>query len=48
MNTNAAFEKFQTKGNGFDVLQTKLVYIAMQLLSLGVGIWKVNAMGLLP
>jgi ER membrane protein complex subunit 4 len=48
MNTNAAFEKFQSKSNGFEMLQTKLVYIAMQILSLGVGVWKVNAMGLLP
>ncbi|PNY26625.1 ER membrane protein complex subunit 4 [Tolypocladium capitatum] len=48
MNTNLAFERFQTEGNSSKFLQTKLVYVAMQLVALAVGIWKVNAMGLLP
>ncbi|POR35917.1 ER membrane protein complex subunit 4 [Tolypocladium paradoxum] len=48
MSTNQAFERFQTQGNSSKVLQTKLVYVAMQLVALAVGIWKVNAMGLLP
>jgi hypothetical protein len=48
MNTNQAFERFQTEGNAGKVLQTKVVYVAMQFLALAVGVWKVNAMGLLP
>nr|KND92946.1 ER membrane protein complex subunit 4 [Tolypocladium ophioglossoides CBS 100239] len=50
MNTNLAFERFQTEGGNSSnkMLQTKLVYVAMQLVALAVGIWKVNAMGLLP
>jgi hypothetical protein len=48
MNTNTAFERFQTQGNAGQILQTKLVYVAMQVLALAVGIWKINAMGLLP
>ncbi|KAF4587398.1 ER membrane protein complex subunit 4 [Ophiocordyceps camponoti-floridani] len=48
MGTNQAFEKFRTDGNESKLLQTKVVYVAMQLVALGVGIWKVNAMGLLP
>ncbi|KAJ9149039.1 ER membrane protein complex subunit 4 [Pleurostoma richardsiae] len=48
MTTNQAFEKFETDTNKAKILQAKLAYVAMQLLALGVGIWKVNAMGLLP
>ena len=48
MSTNQAFERFQTEGNAGKMLQTKIVYVAMQILALAVGVWKVNAMGLLP
>jgi hypothetical protein len=48
MNTNQAFERFQTDGNAGKMLQTKFVYVAMQILALAVGVWKVNGMGLLP
>lgn len=48
MNTNQAFERFNTESNSAQMLQVKFVYVAMQILALGVGIWKVNAMGLLP
>ncbi|CEJ84786.1 Putative Transmembrane protein [[Torrubiella] hemipterigena] len=48
MATNQAFERFQTETNSGKILQTKLIYIVMQLLALGVGIWKINGMGLLP
>ncbi len=46
--TNQTFERFESAGNRGQMLQVKLVYVAMQLLALGVGLWKVNAMGLLP
>ncbi|KAI0023111.1 hypothetical protein F4780DRAFT_769483 [Xylariomycetidae sp. FL0641] len=46
--TNQAFEKFESDTNKAKVIQVKLAYVAMQLLALAVGIWKVNAMGLLP
>lgn len=48
VNTNQAFERFQTASNSGQMLQVKFVYVAMQIVALGVGIWKVNAMGLLP
>ncbi|UNI21667.1 hypothetical protein JDV02_007638 [Purpureocillium takamizusanense] len=48
MGTNQAFERFQTEGNSSKLFQTKLVYVAMQLVALAVGVWKINAMGLLP
>ena len=46
--TNQAFEKFATQNNSDKILQVKLAYVAMQLVALGLGVWKVNAMGLLP
>lgn len=46
--TNQAFERFETDTNKAKMLQVKLAYVAMQFVALTVGIWKVNAMGLLP
>ncbi|RMJ13074.1 hypothetical protein CDV36_007247 [Fusarium kuroshium] len=48
VNTNQAFERFQTENNSAQMLQVKFVYVACQLLALAVGIWKINGMGLLP
>ncbi|PHH65300.1 hypothetical protein CDD81_2712 [Ophiocordyceps australis] len=48
LNTNQAFERFQTDSNNAKLFQTKLVYVAMQMVALAVGVWKINAMGLLP
>ncbi|KAF4966236.1 hypothetical protein FZEAL_10676 [Fusarium zealandicum] len=48
VNTNQAFERFQTATNSGQMLQVKFVYVAMQILALAVGVWKINAMGLLP
>lgn len=48
ISTNQAFERFQTESNSAQMLQVKLVYVAMQLLALALGVWKINAMGLLP
>ena len=46
--TNQAFERFESEGIKGKILQVKAVYVAMQLLALALGVWKVNAMGLLP
>ncbi|KAJ0118934.1 hypothetical protein J7T55_013190 [Diaporthe amygdali] len=48
LGTNQALERFETDTNKTKMLQVKLAYVAMQLVALAVGIWKVNAMGLLP
>ncbi|GFF21938.1 ER membrane protein complex subunit 4 [Aspergillus udagawae] len=48
MNTNTAFAKFDTEGIRGKLIGVKAVYVLMQLGLLGLGIWKVNAMGLLP
>jgi ER membrane protein complex subunit 4 len=46
LNTNQAFEKFESLSG--QLLQVKAVYVACQLVALAVGVWKINAMGLLP
>jgi len=48
LGTNQAFERFATDSNKDKILQVKVVYVVMQLVALALGIWKVNAMGLLP
>jgi len=48
MNTNQAFEKFHSESNAAQMLQVKFVYVVCQLVALGVGLWKINNMGLLP
>lgn len=46
--TNAQFLKFETESNRAKLWGCKGVYVLMQLALLGLGIWKVNTMGLLP
>jgi hypothetical protein len=46
--TNAAFTKFETHANRAKLWGCKAVYVLMQLVLLGLGVWKVNSMGLLP
>ena len=46
--TNEVFRRYETDGTKAQMWLVKLCYIAMQLLALGLGIWKVNGMGLLP
>jgi len=48
MATNQAFEKLESEGIKSKITMVKAVYVAMQLLALALGIWKVNGMGLLP
>lgn len=48
MATSQAFERFETKGTKTQMVIVKAVYVAMQVLALALGIWKVNGMGLLP
>lgn len=46
--TNTAFERFESPGTKDQLLMVKAAYVAMQLVALGVGVWKLNGMGLLP
>ncbi|KAJ6032144.1 ER membrane protein complex subunit 4 [Penicillium herquei] len=46
--TNAVFAKFETPSTRGRLMGVKAVYVLVQLGLLALGIWKVNAMGLLP
>lgn len=48
MATNTVFEKFASEGTKEQLLMIKAAYVGMQFIALGVGIWKLNGMGLLP
>jgi hypothetical protein len=48
LKTNEAFSNLESKNNSSDIQVTKLVYIVCHLLAVGVGIWKLGMMGLLP
>ncbi|KAJ9302222.1 hypothetical protein DTO271G3_1088 [Paecilomyces variotii] len=48
LSTNSAFAKFENENTKARLVGVKVVYVLMQLLLLALGIWKVNAMGLLP
>ncbi|KAI9682713.1 MAG: hypothetical protein M1829_006700 [Trizodia sp. TS-e1964] len=45
---NQAFARFETEGTKGRLWIVKGVYVLMQIVALAMGIWKVNAMGLLP
>lgn len=47
-NMNNILNRFKTEGTKDKIMLVKVVYVATNLLALGLGIWKVNAMGLLP
>ena len=48
MQTNTVFSKFESAGTSSQILGIKAAYVLMQCLLLGLGIYKVNSMGLLP
>ncbi|CAK7266226.1 hypothetical protein SEPCBS57363_001988 [Sporothrix epigloea] len=48
LGTQQAFERFDTPSNRGQMLQAKLAFVAMQILALALGVWKLNGMGLLP
>lgn len=48
INTNTVFAKFDTEGTHKKLLGVKAVYVLVQFGLLALGVWKVNAMGLLP
>ncbi|KAJ5907524.1 ER membrane protein complex subunit 4 [Penicillium taxi] len=47
-NINVAFAKYESPSTRTRLVGVKAAYVAMQLVLLGLGIWKVNAMGLFP
>ena len=47
-NVNKQFKRFESKDNSVDLTTPKLIFIALNLASLGVALYKMKAMGLLP
>ncbi|KAF2395798.1 hypothetical protein EJ06DRAFT_534724 [Trichodelitschia bisporula] len=43
-----AFARYETPGTSARLLPVKAVYVLMNLLAMGLGVWKINQMGLLP
>ncbi len=48
LQTNTVFTRFETEGTRKTLWMVKAMYVAMNLVALGLGIWKVNGMGLFP
>lgn len=48
LNLQRVFAPFEGPGTSSRLIAVKLVYVLMNLLMLGLGVWKVNQMGLLP
>jgi len=46
--TNVTFARFQADSTKSQMLGVKAVYVLMNCMLLALGVWKVNAMGLLP
>ena len=46
--TFTAFKRFETDGTKGRLLWVRIVYVLTNLLALGLGVWKVGGMGLLP
>ncbi len=46
--TNTVFSRFEGSGTNRQILGIKLMYVLIQFALLGLGMYKVNAMGLLP
>lgn len=48
LQTNSVFTRFETARTKKNLWMVKTLYVAMNLVALALGIWKVNSMGLLP
>ncbi|KAL9527906.1 ER membrane protein complex subunit [Sphaerulina musiva] len=48
LNIQNTFSRLESPGNKEQMIMVKLAFIGCNLLALALGIWKVNAMGLLP
>lgn len=48
MNVQGTFQRLESEGNRQQMVLAKMAFVACNLLALGLGLWKVNGMGLLP
>lgn len=46
--TNLTFSKLSTKNNGSEIILAKIVFIICQVLNMGIGVYKLYKMGLIP
>ncbi|KAK9366445.1 hypothetical protein V1509DRAFT_629935 [Lipomyces kononenkoae] len=47
-NVGPTFARYESESTYSRILQTKLVFIALQLATVAVGVWKMGSMGVLP
>ncbi|KAK9480944.1 hypothetical protein V1514DRAFT_274811 [Lipomyces japonicus] len=45
---SSTFARYESEGNSTRLLQAKLVFVALQLATIAVGVWKMGSMGVLP
>jgi ER membrane protein complex subunit 4 len=48
LNLNGSFARFETEGTKQQLIGVKIVYVLTNFLAMGLGIWKIDKMGLLP
>ena len=48
LNLQNTFKKLESEGTREKMVMVKLVFVACNLMALGLGVWKVDKMGLLP
>jgi len=48
LQTQEVFRRFEGEGTSAKLWAVKAVYVLMNCVALGLGVWKVNGMGLLP
>ena len=48
LSTNATFRRFESPSGDSSLLQQKGIFVALNLVALAVGMYKMNSMGLLP
>ena len=46
--TNPTFSKLSTKNNGSEIILAKIAFIICQVLNMGIGVYKLYKMGLIP
>jgi hypothetical protein len=47
-NVGPTFARYESESTFSRILQAKLVFIALQLATIAVGVWKMGSMGVLP
>lgn len=48
LSTNSMFKPLETKNNSNDITLAKIVYFALNMVIIGIGLYKLDTMGLVP